>query len=41
VAKVAESRQSGAARPHWAGFVLFSLGLACLVYGLIESNSKG
>jgi hypothetical protein len=36
--KVAESRQSGAARPDWAGFVLFSLGLASLVYGLIESN---
>jgi EmrB/QacA subfamily drug resistance transporter len=40
VLKVAESRQSGAARPDWPGFVLFSLGLACLVYGLIESNQK-
>src|SRR5215471_8299443 len=40
VLKVAESRQSGAARPDWPGFVLFSLGLASLVYGLIESNQK-
>ena len=40
LAKVAESRQPGAARPDWAGFVLFSLGLASLVYGLIESNQK-
>jgi EmrB/QacA subfamily drug resistance transporter len=38
--KVAESRQSGVARPDWSGFVLFSLGLASLVYGLIESNQK-
>jgi len=38
VLRVAESRQSGAARPDWPGFVLFSLGLASLVYGLIESN---
>src|SRR5262252_9316520 len=40
VLKVAESRQSGSARPDWPGFVLFSLGLASLVYGLIESNQK-
>ncbi len=40
VLRVAESRQSGAARPDWPGFVLFSLGLASLVYGLIESNQK-
>ena len=40
VLKAAESRQSGAARPDWPGFVLFSLGLASLVYGLIESNQK-
>jgi EmrB/QacA subfamily drug resistance transporter len=40
VLRVAESRQSGAARPDWLGFVLFSLGLASLVYGLIESNQK-
>jgi len=40
VLKAAESRQSGAARPDWPGFVLFSLGLASLVYGLIESGQK-
>src|SRR5262249_46287337 len=40
VLTVAESRQSAAARPDWPGFVLFSLGLASLVYGLIESNQK-
>jgi EmrB/QacA subfamily drug resistance transporter len=40
VLKVAESRQSGAARPDWPGFVLFSLGLASLVYGLIASGQK-
>jgi len=40
VLKVAESRQAGAARPDSPGFVLFSLGLASLVYGLIESNQK-
>jgi EmrB/QacA subfamily drug resistance transporter len=40
VLKVAESRQPGAARPDWAGFVLFSLGLASLVYGLIASGQK-
>ena len=27
-----------ARRPDWAGFVLFSAALACLVYGLIESG---
>src|SRR6516165_4683845 len=40
VLKVAESRQPGAARPDWPGFVLFSLGLASLVYGLIASGQK-
>jgi EmrB/QacA subfamily drug resistance transporter len=40
VLKVAESRQSGAARPDWPGFALFSLGLASLPYGLIESSQK-
>ncbi len=38
--KVAESRQSGAAMPDWPGFVLFTLALTSLVYGLIESNQK-
>jgi len=40
VLNVAESRQAAAARPDWPGFVLFSLGLGSLVYGLIESNQK-
>jgi EmrB/QacA subfamily drug resistance transporter len=40
VLKVAESRHPGAARPDWPGFVLFTLALASLVYGLIESNQK-
>ena len=39
-ARVAESRSPHARRPDWAGFVLFSLALASLVYGLIESNQK-
>ena len=36
--KVAESRLPTASRPDWAGFILFSAGLASLVYGLIESS---
>jgi EmrB/QacA subfamily drug resistance transporter len=40
VARVAESRAPSAHRPDWAGFVLFTLALACLVYGLIESNER-
>ncbi len=39
--KVAESRQPHAVRPDWAGFVLFTIALASLVYALIESNTKG
>ncbi len=38
--KVAESRSPSARRPDWFGFVLFTLALASLVYGLIESNQK-
>jgi EmrB/QacA subfamily drug resistance transporter len=38
--KVAESRAPHARRPDWAGFVLFALGLASLIYALIESNEK-
>ncbi len=38
--KVAESKQQNSRRPDWIGFVLFSIGLASLVYGLIESNEK-
>jgi EmrB/QacA subfamily drug resistance transporter len=40
VLKVAESRDPRAARPDWPGLVLFTLGLASLVYALIESNQK-
>jgi EmrB/QacA subfamily drug resistance transporter len=39
--QVAESRQPGAARPDWAGFLLFSTGLAALIYGLIRTNAHG
>ena len=37
--RVAESRDPGASRPDWLGFLTFSSGLALLVYGLIESSS--
>jgi predicted MFS family arabinose efflux permease len=36
--RVRESRAPQAHGPDWAGFVLFSGGLACLVYALIESG---
>ena len=39
-ARVAESRSPQARRPDWAGFVLFTLALGSLVYGLIESNQR-
>lgn len=39
--KVTESRQSGARRPDWVGFVVFTGGLAALVYGLIRTNEHG
>ena len=38
--RVAESRAPQARRPDWAGFALFTLALASLVYGLIESNQR-
>ncbi|HEX2902440.1 MAG TPA: MFS transporter [Jatrophihabitans sp.] len=38
--KVAESRSPQARRPDWIGFGLFTVALACLVYGLIESNQR-
>jgi EmrB/QacA subfamily drug resistance transporter len=38
--KVAESRAPQAKRPDWAGFVLWTLALASLIYGLIESNQR-
>ncbi|MDQ2797129.1 MAG: MFS transporter [Actinomycetota bacterium] len=37
---VAESRIEHSRSPDWLGFVLFSIGLAGLVYGLIESNQR-
>ena len=37
--RVAESRDPGADRPDWLGFLTFSAALGALVYGLIESNS--
>ena len=40
VSKVAESRAPQASRPDWPGFVLFTLALSSLVYGLIESNQR-
>ena len=40
VTKVSESRPPRARRPDWVGFVLFTLALASLVYGLIESNQR-
>ncbi|MGN6250199.1 MAG: MFS transporter [Marmoricola sp.] len=41
LARVAESRARTAARPDWPGFVLFTAGLASLVYGLIEAGRSG
>jgi EmrB/QacA subfamily drug resistance transporter len=38
--RVSESRASQASRPDWLGFVLFTVALASLVYGLIESNQR-
>jgi EmrB/QacA subfamily drug resistance transporter len=40
VYKVAESRAPHASRPDWAGFSLFTVALASLVYALIESNQR-
>ncbi|HMK62277.1 MAG TPA: MFS transporter [Acidimicrobiales bacterium] len=36
--QVEESKEQGARRPDWAGFVLFTAGLVSLVYGLIRAN---
>ncbi|HEY6748255.1 MAG TPA: MFS transporter [Mycobacteriales bacterium] len=38
--RVAESRSPQARRPDWIGFALFTLALAALVYGLIESGQR-
>ena len=40
VLKVSESRAQQVTRPDWAGFALFTVALASLVYGLIESNQR-
>ena len=40
VTRVAESRAPQASRPDWPGFAIFSVALASLVYGLIESNQR-
>ncbi|MDX6297923.1 MAG: hypothetical protein QOI51_1780 [Nocardioidaceae bacterium] len=40
ITKVAESRAPHARRPDWPGFVLFTVALSSLVYGLIESNER-
>jgi EmrB/QacA subfamily drug resistance transporter len=40
LARVSESKAPNARRPDWAGFVIFTLALASLVYGLIESNER-
>jgi EmrB/QacA subfamily drug resistance transporter len=38
--RVSESRAPQASRPDWLGFALFTVALASLVYGLIESNQR-
>ena len=40
IMRVTESRAQQASRPDWAGFGLFTVALASLIYGLIESNEK-
>jgi EmrB/QacA subfamily drug resistance transporter len=40
ILKVGESRAQNARRPDWVGFVVFTLALSSLVYGLIESNQR-
>ena len=40
VMKVAESRSPQASGPDWVGFAIFTVALASLVYGLIESNQR-
>ena len=38
--KVSESRAPQASGPDWPGFLIFTVALSSLVYGLIESNQK-
>ncbi len=40
ITRVAESRAPQASRPDWLGFVIFTVALSSLVYGLIESNQR-
>ena len=40
LAKVAESRAAQASLPDWPGFLLFTVALSSLVYGLIESSKR-
>ncbi len=40
VSRVSESKPPRARKPDWPGFLLFTLSLASLVYGLIESNQR-
>ncbi len=40
-AKVVESKNEHAKKIDWPGFILLTVGLASLVYGLIESGSAG
>src|SRR5271156_3677274 len=39
--KVEESKTPNASRPDWAGFILLTLGLVSLVYGLIRASEQG
>jgi EmrB/QacA subfamily drug resistance transporter len=39
-ARVGETRAPNARRPDWAGFILFTLALSSLVYGLIQSSER-
>jgi EmrB/QacA subfamily drug resistance transporter len=39
--RVAESRLPQATRPDWPGFAAFTVALLSLIYGLIESNTRG
>jgi EmrB/QacA subfamily drug resistance transporter len=39
--RVGESRQPQATRPDWPGFAVFTVALLSLIYGLIESSTRG
>ncbi|MGC2486012.1 MAG: MFS transporter [Acidimicrobiales bacterium] len=39
--QVEESKTPDASRPDWAGFILLTLGLVSLVYGLIRASEQG